>query len=83
MNITLLGLLAGVFSTISFLPQIIKIMQTKSTKDISIFMYLLFSFGSILWITYGILISALPVITTNVAILSLLIVILVLKFRYK
>jgi len=80
--ITILGIVAGFFSTVSFLPQLIKILRTKSVEDISVFMYVLFLTGVFLWIIYGLLIASFPVVATNASIGVLALWILLLKFKY-
>jgi MtN3 and saliva related transmembrane protein len=80
--ITLLGLLAGVFTTISFLPQVIYTWRRKSAKDISLGMFLLFCTGILLWIIYGMMLNNIPIIATNVATFSLAFMILVFKVKY-
>lgn len=78
-----IGLAAGFCTTVAFLPQVIKTWKTKSAKDLSLGMYILFCVGIILWLTYGIIISDLPVILTNAATLTLAISILYFKLRFK
>ena len=77
-----LGMLAGTLTTIAFLPQLIRIWQTKSTKDISLGMFLIFSTGVLLWLIYGVLIKSLPVMLANGLTFLLASAILVLKLRY-
>ena len=81
--ITVLGLLAGALTTISFLPQVLKTWTSRSTKDISLGMFLTFCSGVVLWIVYGIAVRDLPVIATNLATLILASTILLLKLKYK
>ena len=81
--ITVLGLLAGALTTISFLPQVIKTWTSRSAKDISLGMFLTFCSGVVLWIIYGIAVRDLPVIATNLATLILASTILLLKLKYK
>lgn len=81
--ITLIGLMGGTLTTISFFPQVIRIWKTHSTKDLSLGMFLLFSLGVILWLIYGILQNQIPVILSNAVTLVLAIIILVFKFIYK
>ncbi len=81
--ITLIGLMGGTLTTISFFPQVIRIWKTHSTKDLSLGMFLLFSLGVILWLIYGILQNQLPVILSNAVTLVLAIIILIFKFIYK
>jgi MtN3 and saliva related transmembrane protein len=80
--ITLIGLIAGSCTTISFLPQVIKTFRTKETKDISITMYIILASGIFLWTLYGILIKDLPVILANAISLVLASIVLILKIKY-
>ncbi len=82
-NTTILGLLAGTLTTFSFLPQVIKTWKTKSTKDISLGMFVTFCAGVFLWLLYGIVIHDLPVIITNFVTLILASSILWMKLKYK
>jgi len=52
--ITILGYMAAVFTTLSFLPQAIKVIKTKNTSGISLSMYFMFTIGVLLWCIYGI-----------------------------
>ncbi|MGD0474619.1 MAG: SemiSWEET transporter [Candidatus Velthaea sp.] len=65
MNPVLLGLVAGAFTTTSSLPQILYILKTRSMKDISLVTLCMFASGVSLWLSYGIIIHALPVILWN------------------
>ena len=76
---TLLGLIGGTLTTSSFVPQVIKAVKTKSTKDISTGMFALLTAGIFVWIVYGVLIESLPVILTNAVSLVFSVVILVYK----
>ncbi|OGC12368.1 hypothetical protein A3K48_07950 [candidate division WOR-1 bacterium RIFOXYA12_FULL_52_29] len=78
----LLGIIAGSLTTISFLPQVIKTYSTRQTKDISLLMYLLFSFGLILWTIYGFRVSSVPVIAANAITLLLAFFIIGMKIRH-
>ncbi len=80
---TIIGLTAAALTTFSFLPQALKIIKTKHTKDLSLGMYLVFSTGVVLWLVYGILIRDIPVIVANLITAIFTITILVLKIRYK
>ncbi len=80
--ITLLGLVAGLCTTLSFLPQAIKIIKTKETGDISLLMYIFLEFGLFLWLVYGILIKSFPLMLANGMALLLSSIILILKIRY-
>ena len=76
-----IGTLAGVFTTIAFIPQVAKTWKTKSAGDISLLMFLLFSSGVLLWLIYGVLLQAMPIIVANGITLSLSASILVLKLK--
>jgi MtN3 and saliva related transmembrane protein len=65
MPITLIGLAAAFCTTIAFLPQVIKTWRTRSTKDISLAMFLVFTTGIFLWLVYGLIIGDVPLITAN------------------
>lgn len=80
--ITILGLLAGTLTTISFVPQVIKTWKTKSAEDLSLGMYIIFCLGVLLWLIYGIVISDLPVIVANVVTLILALTLLYFKIFY-
>ena len=82
-SIAILGYLAGTLTTAAFLPQVIQTWKTKSTKDISLGMFISFCTGVFLWLVYGILIESSPVIITNLATLLLAMIILSLKIKYK
>ncbi|WP_235293829.1 SemiSWEET transporter [Portibacter lacus] len=81
--ITLIGIVAAIITTTSFLPQVIKIYKTKNTKDISLSMYYLITSGIILWLVYGILVKDLPIIIANGVTFILVCSILVMKLKYK
>ena len=83
MNIEIIGFIAGTLTTISFLPQVITIWKTKSTKDISFSMYLLFLIGVLLWILYGTLIHSYAMIVTNGITVLLVALIFYFKIKYK
>ena len=80
---TIIGLAAGFCTTLAFLPQALKTWRTKSTKDLSLGMYLIFCTGVALWLTYGILKSDLPIIITNAVTLILALSILYFKLTFK
>lgn len=77
-----IGLVAGFINISSFLPQIIKALQTKKTRDLSLATFLALSVGTCLWILYGVMVGSFAVTITNGIFLCLLFVIIVLKFRY-
>jgi MtN3 and saliva related transmembrane protein len=82
-SVTLIGLMAGALTTIAFFPQLHKAWTSKSTKDVSISMYVIFCTGIFLWLIYGLMIDSLPVILANAVTFVLALSILVLKIKYR
>ena len=78
-----IGFAAGTLTSLAFLPQVIKVWKTKSTKDISLIMFIVLCIGAFLWFIYGIIINSLPVILANAITFVLAIIILIFKIRYK
>ena len=82
-TISLLGLVAGAFTTIAFLPQVLKTWKSRSAKDLSLGMFSIFTLGVAMWLAYGIMINDLPVILANVITLVLASTLLFFKLRWK
>lgn len=80
--ISLLGLTAGMCTTASFVPQVVKTWKTRSAKDLSLWMFIVFCTGLLLWLVYGILINSFPVIISNLLTLSMAGLILFFKIRF-
>lgn len=83
MNSLIIGIIAGSLCTISFIPQVARIIKTKHTKDLSLITFCVFSLGVFLWLIYGILIKELPVILANTSTLIFALFIVAMKIRYK
>ena len=82
-TIQLVGLVAGMLTTIAFLPQVIKTWKSRSAKDLSLGMFSLFCLGVALWLAYGFLVMDIPVITANLLTLMLASTLLFFKLRFK
>jgi MtN3 and saliva related transmembrane protein len=80
--ITLIGLIAAICTTCSFLPQVIKILRSKKTKDVSFLMYAILSTGLFLWLIYGFILKDFPLILANSISLALSMCVLFLKIRH-
>ncbi|HEY4322799.1 MAG TPA: SemiSWEET transporter [Mucilaginibacter sp.] len=80
---TIIGYLAAFGTTVSFLPQAIKTIQTKNTSGISLPMYALFTTGTLFWLIYGLSIGSYQVSIANVITFIFASIILVYKIRYK
>jgi MtN3 and saliva related transmembrane protein len=82
MDIKILGLIAGTISSITFLPQVIKIWQTKSAKDLSAPMLILLIIGVSMWLAYGIFLKDVPIIYTNSMVLLMSFIMVFFKWKY-
>ena len=78
-----IGFFAAFCTTIAFLPQAIKVFKSKSTKDISLYMFIIFTIGVFSWLIYGFVINDMPVILANAVTLVLSFFILIYKIKYK
>lgn len=80
--LTMLGTVAGVMILMGWVQQIIKGYRTKSLKDISRYLTVLISVGAALWVAYGIIVSDVFIIATNVAAIFLMMTVLSMKKKY-
>ncbi|NCT00060.1 hypothetical protein GW765_03735 [Candidatus Parcubacteria bacterium] len=80
---TIIGLLAAVLTTVSYVPQAYKIIKTKDTKALSLYMYWIVTIGVFLWLVYGFLIKDAPLVIANLITFSLTLTILIMKIKYK
>ncbi len=80
--ITIIGLLAATCTTVSFVPQAIKIIKVRETRDISLLTYLFLEIGIFLWLVYGLYLGNLPLIVANTITLIFTTIILGLKIRF-
>lgn len=78
-----LGAVAGVLTTAAFVPQVLKTWKSRSAGDVSFAMFFIFSIGVLLWLVYGILIGATPIVVANAITLVLAVAILAMKIRFK
>jgi MtN3 and saliva related transmembrane protein len=80
--VEILGFFAGILMTCSFVPQVYKTYKTKSAKDVSMPMFVLFAFGTISWIIYGIISSKPAIYISNMIIFTFAIIQIALKIKY-
>lgn len=80
---TTLGYAAGFLTTIAFIPQVLKIRESKSAKDVSLPAFATFTVGIGIWIAYGIAKQDAPIILWNVVTLALSAAILAMKVKYR
>lgn len=77
-----LGFIAGLITTASFVPQVVRTWRSKSGKDVSAAMLLMLSSGTLLWLIYGIMIGGVPIVIANAVTFTLVMMIFVLKVYY-
>ncbi|MFN3360210.1 MAG: SemiSWEET transporter [Pseudanabaenaceae cyanobacterium] len=80
--VDILGYVAATLTTLSFLPQVIKVWQTRSTKDLSLTTLIALNVGIFLWLIYGLVLGAMPVIVANGVTLILTLTMLFFKRKY-
>lgn len=78
-----IGIAAGVCTSISMLPQLVKIIKTKKADDISYVMVIVLLVGITAWIWYGVLRTDYPIIITNSFSLLVNLLVLAVSVRYK
>ena len=83
MSEDIIGYIGGIFSSVSFLPQVIKIWKTKSAHDLSMATLLLLTTNVTLWLTYGITIKSTPLWLTNAIVLAMVLTMIYFKIRFK
>ena len=77
-----LGLTAGFFTTVGFVPQVIKSLRARSMAEVSLLMPLLLSLGMFLWLLYGLMKGDAPIILWNAIALALNLTLVGLKIYY-
>lgn len=80
---TIIGILGAILSSLSFLPQVIKIWKTKSADDLSMPTIILLAANAATWLTYGYIKDAMPLAITNTLMLTMLLVIIFFKIKFK
>ena len=81
-TIDIIGYVAATLTTVSFLPQLIRVVKLRSARDISLGMFLIFTVGTVFWLIFGLLAHSLPVALANGVTLILSASILSLKLRF-
>ncbi|MCU7619320.1 SemiSWEET transporter [Chryseobacterium sp. PBS4-4] len=85
MDVNILGIVAGVLTSVSMIPQLIKVIKEKNVEDLSWVMILVLICGLSLWVWYGILQNELPIILSNAfaVLVNLTLLICFILFRKK
>jgi len=81
--VELVGGIAAVLTTLSVLPQVLKAWRSRSARDVSLLMLLLFLAGVLLWLCYGLALGSLPLILANAVTAVLILAILAAKLRFR
>ena len=81
-TLDLLGLVATGFTTSSFVPQVWRTWRTRDVSGISTGMYSAFTLGVFLWLVYGLIVDAWPIVVANAITLALAVAILAMKLRF-
>lgn len=81
-NIEIIGFVAGVFTASSVLPQIIKSLRTKSTRDISISWSIINLIWQILWVVYWVFINSISLIIMSAINVIMNIIMIILEVMY-
>lgn len=82
-SVQVLGTVAGVMTTVAFVPQVIKVWCSRSAADISASMYAFFLGGLFLWMAYGWCIGSWPILVANLVTAVLAGAIVVMKFKFR
>lgn len=82
-SIQILGLAAGICTSSSVIPQLVKTIQEKKASDVSWIMFIVLIVGNSLWIYYGCSKSDIPIISTNIFSLLLNAAMLFCKWKYR
>jgi MtN3 and saliva related transmembrane protein len=78
----LIGSIAAILTTIAFVPQVIQIWKTRSARDVSLPMYLVFTTGLALWLVYGVLVMSWPIIIANIVTIILALCVIAMKLKW-
>lgn len=81
-SVDLVGYCAATLTTISFVPQLLRVIKLRSARDVSLGMFLIFTVGTFLWLVYGWLGRSVPVTCANAVTFALSLAILVLKLKF-
>jgi len=81
-NPDIFGSIAATLTTTAFIPQAWQVWRTRHTADISLIMYSMFTTGVALWLIYGLMLAAWPIIIANSITLLLAGSVLMMKIRF-
>jgi MtN3 and saliva related transmembrane protein len=78
----LVSAVAATLTTAAFVPQALHIIRHKDTRAISLYMYVAFATGVLLWLVFGLLIANWPIIVSNAITFGLALAIIAMKLKY-
>ena len=81
MSLEWMGYAAATCTTLSFIPQAVKTIRSRDTSGISLWMYVVFTFGIACWFGYGVFLQSWPMIVSNAITFLLSSTILGLKLK--
>ncbi len=81
-NVELLGIAASIVGIVSVLPQMLKVIRTHKTRDISLWMWILINVSTFCWLIHGIIYLSPGVILANIVILPVSLVVTIYKLKY-
>jgi MtN3 and saliva related transmembrane protein len=76
-----IGYIAGILTTVAFVPQLVKTWRSGSTGDLSLTMLTTFAIGILLWLVYGVAVASWPLMLSNAITLALNALLLMMKVR--
>lgn len=81
----IVGLVAGILTASSMVPQVVKTIKEKKAEDVSLFMLVILMLGVATWVVYGVIRDDMPIIVTNSfsLLVNITMIILRLKFNRK
>lgn len=82
-TVQIVGIAAGVCTSVSLLPQLVKLIKRKKAEDLSLFYLIILLVGLGLWVWYGVMRDDMPIILTNSFSLALNVAIIILGVRFK
>jgi len=80
--VNLIGYAAAVMGTLIMILQLVKTIRTKSVKDVSMGMLIIFLINCFLWVIYGFLITSWPIVISNALVFTIVLIEIVLKLKY-
>jgi MtN3 and saliva related transmembrane protein len=82
MDLAVIGYLAGTFTTLSFVPQVVRARRARHTDDLAWGWLIIFEFGLGLWLLYGVVLHNWPMILANSTTMTLCSMLMLMKYRY-